>query len=235
MERSRSIGETRTVAVRGGVRVKAVVIGSTAPATPSLSDLLRHGQSLCERGVLVRLESGGKLAVQAQRLRELNRTRRPMEPGLVVPAAEAQRYVTEARERLAVGDVEGSDSARGGTLPFPHRVGSSPCSGPRRPAVVVRALDDWRAGDGFENASETDMVAFAREGLPARLRGVDSVDTARAAAVEVEGACVDVWDAWAKRNLRGRAAQVVERAREVRAAYKEPAKKKRRASVAAPK
>lgn len=208
------------MARRGAVEARGVVVGSGAPARPSLSDLLRRGESLCERSVLVRVD-GATMAMQAQRLRELNRTPRPTNPGVVVPAALAQHMARMAAEHVAVGDVEGSDEARGGSLPHPHREGSSPCSGPRRPAAITRALREWQEGEGYDEASEADMIALAREAFPKRFAPrIRTLDDARAVALEVERGCVEIWATWSERALRGRAAAVLQRAREVRAMYR---------------
>lgn len=224
LERSRSIGARRVVARPGGVPVTARVVGSTAPAQPSLSDLVRSGQSLCARGVLLELKSGGRVALQSQRLRELNRAPRPLEPGLSMPPSEAAALVARARARLAAGDVRGSDAERAGTLPYTHRAGSSPCSGARRPAAVLEAVEAWREGEGYDNATEADMVALARAAMPrARIRSL--ADVQRAAAAQ-EGECLDAWETWVERNAVGRVAQIKSVAGEVRAQYA-PRKKSR--------
>ena len=211
MERSRSIGARKVVERRGGREVFGVVIGSGAPAVPTVGDLLRRAQSLCERSVRFEVKGAEGLrvvALQQQRVRELNRkSRGPLEPGLRLNASMAAQVATDARRALRKGNLFASDFARGGTLPFPHRAGSSPCSGPVRPATVARDLQAWRDGEEFESATDADMVARVRALIPrtmAREVKVSSVRDARAALLAVEGHCVEQWEAWAARAARSR-------------------------------
>lgn len=224
LERSRSLGAEKVID-RDGAR--GVVLGSTTPARPSAGDLLRRGESLCERGVALRTEAGGYRVLQAQRLRELNRTARPLDPGVTVPAAAAQDIARRARELLAAGEVEASDAERGGTLPYPHRRGGSVCSGPDRPAEVLRAARDFYEGDGSPEG-ERALLARARRMVPASMRRdvqVKTVADIRPAAERIEGFCIHAWAAWAEKALNRRG-EIQAQRRAVREAYAPPVKAK---------
>lgn len=216
LERSRSLGLERVYERSRGRELSGVVVGSGTPAVPSAGDLLRRGPSLCERSVIVRTPLGAEVAVQGSRVRELNRTRRPMEPGMVLPILAARAAASEARAALERGDVQGSDDARGGTLPYPHRAGSSPCSGSRRPAAVLADLRDWREGEGHDNWTRRDALRRARV-LGSEVRTLDDVERV---ALRVEERCVRAWESWVERGLLGAREQVREKRAAVRAAYR---------------
>ena len=227
LERSRSIGAERVIDRKGSRVVRGVVVGSTTPARPSAGDLLRRGESLCERGVAVRTEAGGHRVLQAARLRELNRTPRPLDPGVTVPALVAKGIAQRARELLEAGEVEASDEVRGGSLPYPHRAGGSSCSGPNRPAEVLRASRDFYEGDGSV-AGERALLARVRRMVPASMRGevqVNAFGDIYPAAVAVEGFCVRAWADWAEKALNRRA-EIQSQRRAVREAYAPPKKVK---------
>ena len=228
LERSRSIGERVPVLREGGVTRYGVVLGSTSPAVPSEGDLIRAGASLCERGVRVRLDDGSVRVVQSARLRELRRTARPVDPGLRVPWFEGEELVHSARAALKRGDIAESDFLRGGTLPYPHRVGSSPCSGEDRPARVVADVDAWRSGDAYEQWAEGDVVARSRlmlKGKAAAGLQINALGDVVPAALAVESACVGVWEDWVEKTKRGQRAQIREARAEVRRIYPSTAKR----------
>lgn len=214
-ERSRSLGAEKVYERERGYEKSGRVVGSGSPAVPSAGDLLRRGESLCAPSTLIATPLGAVVAVQSTRVRELNRTPRPIDEGLRIPVLAARAAVAEMRAALELGDVFASDDARGGTLPYPHREGSSPCSGSRRPAAVLRDVLDWSAGEGHDNWSRADALRRARELGPGvkRLRDVSRV------ALEVETSCVATWDAWVERGLMGRREQMREARAAVRASY----------------
>lgn len=221
LERSRSVGETVVWKrdARTGKVSRGVVVGSAAPAKPSAGDLLRRGESLCARGVIVERDDGrGSVVVQSQRLRELRRTPRPMEPGLRLPWWEAESVVVDARAALELGDVAASDSVRAGTLPYPHRAGSSPCSGEDRPARVLEDLATWRNGDGFDGWSAEDVLVRAGRMTRGRVE-LESLEDIERVALQVEADCVNLWDDWVERGKMGQRAQIAAKRREVREAY----------------
>jgi hypothetical protein len=225
-------GNPTTRTLRGGVEgVRGVVLGSTAPPLPSAGEVLRGGPSLCARGVALRLDDGRRVVLGATRLREVNRTPRALDPGLTVPAFVAAEMAREARAALDVGDVAGSDRARGETLPFPHRAGSSPCSGSMRPATLLEDLRQWREGDGFESASEGEMFARLVSVIPkAQRAAVPSLAAAAAALGEVERGCVRTWEDWAERNAQRQGELFAAQRRAVREMYAAPSKRRRRAA-----
>lgn len=225
VERSRSLGVSKVIDRFKGREVRGVVVGTTTPARPSAGDLLRRGESLCERGVAVRTDAGGYRVIQASRLRELNRTPRPMDPGLKVPALEALNVARRARELLEAGEVEASDDTRGGTLPYPHRAGGSSCSGANRPAEVLRASRDFFEGDGSPEG-ERALLERTRRMVPASMRRevqVNAFADIYPAAVAVEGFCVNAWAEWAQKALNRRA-EIQAQRRAVREAYAPPKK-----------
>lgn len=238
MERSRSIGRRVPVGRAGGGLLWGEVLGSTAPAAPSEGEVLRGGEALCARGVQVRTDGGKILTLGSARLRELRRSPRAVEPGAGLPWYAAEEVVADARAALAAGDVAGSDAARGGTLPYPHRAGSTPCSGSSRPALVLADFDAWREGEGFDNWSREDALGRAREMLkgvsPLLLHGEGALSISAEGdvlpvALAVEGYCVDLWEKWVDRGKLGQREQV----REKRAAIRElfPSARKHSAAV----
>lgn len=227
LERSRSLGVERVIDKRGGKVSRGVVVGSTTPARPSAGDLLRRGESLCERGVAVRTSAGGYRVLQAARLRELNRTPRPLDPGVTVPALVAKGIAQRARELLEAGEVEASDEMRGGSLPYPHRAGGSSCSGSNRPAEVLRASRDFFEGDGSPQG-ERALLARVRRMVPAGLRRevqVNAFADIYPAAAAVEGFCVRAWAEWADKALNRRG-EIQAQRRAVREAYAPPKRAK---------
>ena len=229
LERSRSLGESVVFDrdKRTGKVSRGTVVGSASPAKPSAGDLLRRGESLCARGVVIERDDGrGAVVVQSTRLRELRRTPRPMEPGLRLPWWEAESVVVDARAALELGDVAASDYVRAGTLPYPHRAGSSVCSGEDRPARVLEDLATWRNGDGFDGWTAEDVLARAGRMAKGRVE-LESVDDIERAALLVEADCVNAWDDWVERGKMGRRAQVAEKRKQVRDAYATARKRKR--------
>lgn len=221
MERSRSIGVEKVYERIRGREARGVVLGTGTPAVPSAGDLLRRGKSLCERSVIVSTPLRGVVAVQASRVRELNRTARPMEPGATLPVLVARSAVAEAFAALELGDVEASDLARYSTLPYPHRAGSSPCSGERRPAAVLADLRAWRDGDAHDGWTKRDALKRARALGPE----VKSLGDVERVALAVERRCVQAWADWVDRAELGPRRQVQEQRRAVREAYKSTRKR----------
>lgn len=215
MERSRSVGVEKVYERIRGREARGVVLGTGTPAVPSAGDLLRRGKSLCERSVIVSTPLRGVVAVQASRVRELNRTPRPMDPGLSLPPLVARSAVADAFAALELGDVAASDAARGGTLPYPHRAGSSPCSGARRPAAVLEDLRAWRDGDAHDGWSKRDALKRARA-LGSEVKSLADVERV---ALAVERRCVQAWAEWVERAELGPRRQVQEQRRKVREAY----------------
>ena len=214
-DRSRSIGLRKVFDRQRGREASGVVLGSGTPARPTAGDLLRRGPSLCERSVLLRDDRGRVVAVGNTRVRELNRRSRPTDPGLSLNALAARQVVNEARAALALGDVFAADAARGGTLPYPHRAGSSPCSGARRPAAVLGDLRAWREGEAFDGWSRSDALRRARELGP----GVKRLADAERVGLDVERQCVEVWARWVDRAELGRKGARARDAAEIRKSY----------------
>lgn len=148
-----------------------------------------------------------------------------MDPGIRVPAIEASGIASRARALLEAGEVEASDAERGGSLPYPHRRGGSVCSGPDRPAEVLRASRDFYEGDGTPEG-ERALLARVRRMVPASLRAevqVNDFADIYPAAVAVEGFCVNAWAEWAHKALNRRK-EIQAQRRAVREAYAPPKK-----------
>lgn len=214
--RLRTLGQRRVFERVKGRSKSGIVVGVGAPAVPTVGDLLRRAKSLCERSILVRDDEGVRHAVQNSRVRELNRTPRPTDEGLRISALEARQVVANARNYLAVGDVLSSDYERGGTLPYPHRAGSSPCSGTRRPAAVLRDLEAWREGEAHDSWTAEDALARAREMDPA----VADLDDVVARAKAIEERCLDVWARWVDKAERSRKQAIRDDAAALRTSYR---------------
>lgn len=161
--RARRVGETVPLG-RGPGAPRGKVIGSTTPPRPTLAQLQRGGQSLCERGYWIETEGGVRVAVSAKQVREL--VRAPRE-GLCPHHAALDGYGLQATVAEAKAARVGHPRDVVTDLPFPHRKGSSPCCAASKvtPELVLAVLRDWQSGEGFDEMTDRDMVSLARQAI----------------------------------------------------------------------
>ena len=207
-----------------------VIVGAAVPPLPTLAQLRRGSPALAEPAYVIDLDGGGRVVVAGPRIRELNRSPREglCPEGYVAHPLDAWHALKSAEAAAARGEVRHPQHALTG-LPFAHRRGSSACCGeadvaPRKLRELVEA---WRAGEGFEQLTEDDVLRLVRRavprGLDVKVRGLRDVDKALRA---VEDHCVEQWREWLARAGRGRRTKLAEMKAAVRALV--PQRKRKR-------
>lgn len=193
-----------------GDELESVVIGLATPVGPSLLQTGRLSRrASCEGAFIVRTKLGAGFVETPVRKSVVRERRRLEERGQCPDAA---IYSSAAALAASVAEIE-REAARnkkgktpfelvGFELPYPHRIGSSPCcwhsprSVPKLRAMVERYRDEGEESD-FDAAA----VAL-RKALPRGVREVAKLDTAAdlsRALREVEAHCWAQWEAGAGR------------------------------------
>lgn len=222
--RARRVGETVPLG-RGPGAPRGTVIGSTAPPRPTLAQLQRGGQSLCERGYWIETEGGVRVAVGAKQIRELLRAPRE---GLCPHHEALDGYALQAIVAEGRAARVGHPRDVVTDLPFPHRKGSSPCCAAASvtPELVLAVLRDWSSGEGWDELTEREMIALARRAVTRTSpvtppRTVAEIPEAMKA---VRDHCWRLWTERAAQATEGRAEKFKRLKATVRAQYAPPQK-----------
>jgi len=214
---------------------QARIIGAAAPVRPTLAQLKRNASSLCDRAYLLESAPGARpFAANAKQVREANRTPRA---GLCPHHAKLDELslgalVHEVQQRAT---REGIDPrAMVEDLPFPHRLGSSPCCAAAdvTPERVLEVLGAWSSGEGYDNMTERDLVELAGRAVPrtGTMRAPRSVGEIRDAMDAVRAHCWALWVERAARAMEGRVEKFKRLKGDVRAMFK-PVKARAKAST----
>lgn len=196
----------RSVALRSGRgRVHpAEVLGCTAPIEmPSAKREKLSARRRCEGGFEVRFTDGLdiRFAVPKSKVRERMREREGLCPDALVIDPHSGFVEFEEREARK----RGVQPFVGGELPFPHRLGSTPCcrNSSVYPDKVEEAFFEAKAGRGF--VDREDVVVMAQKMIPKGLRSEVSVEAfgdVPAALVAVREHCWNVVRHWESAKQR---------------------------------
>lgn len=180
------------------------ILGCTAPVEmPGRAREKLSARRRCEGGFEVRFKEGLKIpfAVRGSKVRERLRVREGLCPDALVldPHSGFVSYTERESERSQRSPYEG------GELPFPHRMGSTPCC--RNSAVypdkVGEALAEVLNGDGFLEPS--DVVSMAQKMVPKALRSrvvVERLEDVPHAIQSVRSHCWDIVRQWEQKHER---------------------------------
>lgn len=209
---------------------QARIIGAATPPRPTLAQLKRNATSLCDRGYLLESAPGARpFVANAKQVREANRTPRA---GLCPHHAKLDELslgalVHEVQQRALREGINPRGLVE--DLPFPHRLGSSPCCAAAdvTPERVLDVLEAWSTGEGYDNMTERDLVELAGRAVPrtGSTRAPRSVGEIRDAMEAVRAHCWALWVERAERAMEGRVERFKRLKGDVRAMFK-PARAK---------
>lgn len=193
----------REVQLRHGEPL-ATVVSCTAP--PWLAPAARAKLSprrRCEGGFEVTFPGGlgVPVVVRGSKVRERLRVREGLCPDALVLDPHSGFVAYEEREAHKAG----RDPYEGQELPFPHRLGSTPCcqNSSVYPDKVASALRDVISGDGFFEPD--DVVAMARKMVPKSMRAglkISSLEDIPGAIANVRAHCWGVVKTWESKHAR---------------------------------
>lgn len=194
----------REVQLRKGATPVRVLACTSPPWVAPAARAKLSKRRACEGGFEVDIVGGLGVptVVRGSKVRERLRVREGLCPdALEIDPHQGYVAYTE-REAHRAGRAPYAD---GGELPFPHRLGSTPCckNSPSYPDKVEQLLSELEAGEGFLDAD--DVVAVARTMVPKALKSevkIRSIAEIPAAIEAVREHCWGVVKAWEDKHER---------------------------------